>query len=60
MGNNILCKTKCCQRQTEKSLEKLQITDVKWLLNETQKYQKTAEEKVLRNKLEVLLENMMS
>lgn len=33
---------------------------VKWLLNETQKYQKTAEEKVLRNKLEVLLENMMS
>lgn len=58
MGNNILCKTKCCQ--TEKSLEKLQITDVKWLLNETQKYQKTAEGKVLRNKLEVLLENMMS
>ena len=47
-------------KETEKSLEKLQIRDVKWLLNETQKYQKSVEEKVSRNKIEVLLENMVS
>lgn len=52
----MLSKTK----KQKKSLEKLQIRDVKWLLNETQKYQKSVEEKVLRNKIEVLLENMVS